>query len=110
MNSIFNTRSPLHDGAVIIQNARLTAAGCVLPLSHEPDISKILGTRHRAAVGLSEISDAIVIVVSEETGGISVAREGRLETNIDVEDLRIRLLDNFRRRTEASLAKHFGAK
>ena len=110
LNSIFNTRSPLHDGAVIIQNARLTAAGCVLPLSHEPDISKILGTRHRAAVGLSEISDAIILVVSEESGNVSVAREGRLETSIDIEELRIRLLDNFRRRAEASLAKRFGTK
>jgi len=110
LNSIFNTKSPLHDGAVIIQNARLISAGCVLPLSHEPDISKILGTRHRAAVGLSEISDAIIIVVSEETGSISVAREGRLETGIDIEELRIRLLDNFRQRAEAGLAKRFGAK
>ena len=110
LRSIFNTRSPLHDGAVIIQNARLIAAGCVLPLSHEPDISKILGTRHRAAVGLSEISDAIVIVVSEETGKISVAREGRLETGVDVEELRIRLIDNFRQRAEASIARRFGAK
>jgi len=108
--SIFNTRSPLHDGAVIIQNARLIAAGCVLPLSHEPDISKILGTRHRAAVGLSEISDAIILVVSEETGKISVAREGRLETDIDIEEVRIRLLDFFRRRAEANRLRRFGTK
>lgn len=108
--SIFNNKSPLHDGAVIIQNARLISAGCVLPLSHEPDISKILGTRHRAAVGLSEISDAIIIVVSEETGQLSVAREGRLETNIDVEELRIRLLDVFRQRAENTLSHRFGAK
>lgn len=110
INSIFNTRSPLHDGAVIIQNARLIAAGCVLPLSHEPDIAKILGTRHRAAVGLSEISDSIIIIVSEETGNISVARQGRLETGVDVEELRIRLLDTFRQRAEASLSRRFGAK
>ena len=110
LSSIFNIKSPIHDGAVIIQNARLIAAGCVLPLSHEPDISKILGTRHRAAVGLSEISDAIIIVISEETGSVSVAREGRLETGIDIEELRIRLLDNFRKRAEAGLSRRFGAK
>jgi len=110
ISSIFNIRSPLHDGAVIIQNARLIAAGCVLPLSNEPDIAKILGTRHRAAVGLSEISDSIIVIVSEETGNISVAREGRLENGVDVEELRIRLLDTFRQRAEASLSKSFGAK
>lgn len=110
LSSIFNTKSPLHDGAVIIQNARLIAAGCVLPLSHEPDIAKILGTRHRAAVGLSEISDAIVIVVSEETGSVSVSRESRLETGIDIEELRLQLLDNFRKRAEAGVARRFGAK
>jgi diadenylate cyclase len=110
INSIFNTKSPLHDGAVIIQNARLIAAGCVLPLSHEPDISKILGTRHRAAVGLSEISDAIVIVISEESGNVSVAKEGRLETGVDIEELRVTLLDNFRARAEAGLTKRFGGK
>ncbi len=108
--SIFNTKSPLHDGAVIIQNARLIAAGCVLPLSHEPDISKILGTRHRAAVGLSEISDAIIIAVSEESGKVSVARDGRLETGVDIEELRIRVLDIFRQRAEATLARRFGSK
>lgn len=110
LSSVFNTKSPLHDGAVIIQNARLTAAGCVLPLSHEPDISKILGTRHRAAVGLSEISDAIIIVVSEESGKVSVARQGRLETGVDVEELRIKLLDVFRQRAETNLARRFGTK
>jgi diadenylate cyclase len=110
ISSIFNNKSPLHDGAVIIQNARLIAAGCVLPLSNEPDIAKILGTRHRAAVGISEISDSIIIIVSEETGNISVATKGRLENHIDVEELRIRLLDIFRKRAEANQSKRFGAK
>ncbi len=103
--SIFNTRSPLHDGAVVVQNARLIAAGCVLPLSHEPGISKILGTRHRAAVGMSEISDALVIVVSEESGKVSLAREGRLETDVDVDDLYLRLLDLYRERGENALLR-----
>lgn len=101
--SIFNPNSPLHDGAVIIENARLIAAGCVLPLSHEPRIAKILGTRHRAAVGISEISDAIVIVVSEESGKISVARDGKLETGIDIDELRHRLLGMFREPGENTL-------
>lgn len=106
--SIFNPRSPLHDGAVIINNARLIAAGCLLPLSHEPGISKIMGTRHRAAVGLTEISDAIVIVVSEETGKVSIARSGRLENDVDPEDLRRRLLDLYRERGENTLLRRVG--
>jgi diadenylate cyclase len=110
LSSIFNTRSPLHDGAVIIEDARLIAAGCVLPLSHEPGISKVLGTRHRAAVGLSEISDAIVIVVSEESGKISVAREGRLESGVDPEDLRRRLLELYRERGDNALLRRVGVR
>jgi diadenylate cyclase len=107
--SVFNTRAPLHDGAAIIQQARLIAAGCVLPLSNEPGISKVFGTRHRAAVGISEISDAIVVVVSEETGRISVAREGRIESDVDMDDLRRRLLELFRERRENSLLRRVGA-
>ncbi|MHB9154979.1 MAG: diadenylate cyclase CdaA [Endomicrobiales bacterium] len=106
--SLFNTRSPLHDGAIIVHNARLIAAGCVLPLSHEPGISKIMGTRHRAAVGISEISDAIVIVVSEETGRVSLARSGRLESDVDLEVLRKRLEDLFRERGENTLLRRVG--
>ena len=98
--AVFNTRSPLHDGAIIIENARLTAAGCVLPLSHEQGIAKILGTRHRAAVGLSEISDALIIVVSEETGEVSIAFEGRLETGIEPEDLKKKLMAIYKKRAE----------
>jgi diadenylate cyclase len=103
--SIFNPNSPLHDGAIIIENARLIAAGCVLPLSHEPGISKIFGTRHRAAVGLSEISDALIIVVSEETGKISMSREGKLDSDIDIEDLRHRMLSLFREYRENGLLR-----
>ena len=79
IRNIFYDKAPLHDGAVIIRNNRLYAAGCLLPLSENLDIIKDLGTRHRAAIGLSENSDAIVLVVSEETGIISIAHEGRLE-------------------------------
>ncbi|OGS18935.1 MAG: TIGR00159 family protein [Elusimicrobia bacterium RIFOXYA2_FULL_50_26] len=103
--SIFNSRSPIHDGAVIIENARLIAAGCVLPLSHEQGISKVLGTRHRAALGLSEISDAIIIVVSEESGAVTLAREGRLETGIDPDELRRRLMDLYRERGENAILR-----
>ena len=85
--SIFNPRSPLHDGAVIIENDQVSAAKCLLPLSQNPNLESSLGTRHRAAVGLSEQSDAIVIVVSEETGKISVAYKGTLNRNISVAEL-----------------------
>lgn len=86
--SIFNKYSPLHDGAVVIDAGRIKAAGCVLPLSLNPELDPNLGTRHRAAVGVSERSDALVIVVSEQSGEISVAREGRLFKNIDISRLR----------------------
>ena len=101
--SIFNPRSPLHDGAVIVQNTRLIAASCVLPLSHEPIVSEILGTRHRASIGLSEIADAIVIVVSEETGKISVAKKGRLEGKVEPDALRRKLLELYKKRGESVL-------
>lgn len=87
--SIFNPRSPLHDGAVIIQNDLIDSAKCILPLTENTRPELNLGTRHRAAVGLSEESDALVIVVSEETGRISVAHEGELNYNITLENLRL---------------------
>ena len=77
--NLFFNRSPLHDGAVIVRNGKVCAAGCILPSSKSPDIPKELGTRHRAAVGISEQSDAVVIVVSEETGTISIANNGILK-------------------------------
>jgi diadenylate cyclase len=98
--SIFHYRSPLHDGAVIIQNDRLIAAGCLLPLSNDPNLAKILGTRHRAAVGLSEFTDAWVIVVSEETGVLSLARGGHLERELTIEDLRRRMRELYENRAE----------
>lgn len=103
--SIFNTRSPLHDGAAIISNDRLVAAGCLLPLSNDPGIAKILGTRHRAAVGLTEISDALVVVVSEETATISLSRNGKLERGIEAEELERQLVDLYRSRAERTLLR-----
>ncbi|MDR3113870.1 MAG: diadenylate cyclase CdaA [Endomicrobium sp.] len=86
--SIFKNKSaPLHDGAVIICTDKIAAAGCLLPLSNSTDV-KLYGTRHRAALGLSEITDALVIVVSEETGQISVAYKGKLKGNLSVQKLR----------------------
>ena len=83
IENVFFPKSPLHDGALIISEGRLHAAGCFLPLSNNPTIIKDLGTRHRAAIGMSENSDAAVVVVSEETGIISLALEGKLYRNLD---------------------------
>jgi diadenylate cyclase len=88
LRTIFMTYSPLHDGAAIVRGDRIVAAGCILPLSDDPTLSKDLGTRHRAAIGLSEETDAIVIAVSEETGIISLAVHGKLERHHTHETLR----------------------
>jgi uncharacterized protein (TIGR00159 family) len=88
ITSIFLPYSPIHDGAVIIQKGKLTKAGCFLPLSRNPELSKTLGTRHRAAIGLTEVSDAVVLVVSEETGGISIAAGGKITRGVDQNTLR----------------------
>ena len=85
--SIFSAKGPLHDGAVIIQQDRIVAAGCLLPLAQEANISKSLGTRHRAAIGLSEETDAVCVVISEETGSISVSTGGKLMHKISEENL-----------------------
>lgn len=92
LENIFVVNTPLHDGATIIRNDRILASGCVLPLTNNNTINKKLGTRHRAAIGLSEISDSIVIIVSEETGVISLAINGKLTRNYDREKLRMILL------------------
>jgi len=89
--SIFQRDSPLHDGAVIVQDDRIAAAACFLPLTVNPKLSKELGSRHRAALGLTEENDAVAIVISEETGGISMVAEGQIERGLDVETLRARL-------------------
>ena len=91
--SIFNPRSPLHDGAIVIQNDVIEAAQCILPLSQNPNIGSQYGTRHLAAVGLSEESDAVIVVVSEETGKVSLAYEGHLHTDLDYNKLREMLND-----------------
>ena len=88
LRNLFFDKAPLHDGAVIIRDGRICAAGCFLPLSTNNDIDKDLGTRHRAAIGLSEISDALVIVVSEETGVISMAVGGKLKRNYNYNTLK----------------------
>jgi diadenylate cyclase len=89
--SIFQPKSPLHDGAVIVQHDRIAAAACFLPLTVNPRLSKELGSRHRAAIGLTEENDSIAIVVSEETGAISVVVDGQIERGLDAEGLRARL-------------------
>ncbi|MFC6222533.1 diadenylate cyclase CdaA [Hymenobacter artigasi] len=91
--SIFNKTSPLHDGAVIVTNGRLRAARCILPVSENPDVPASLGLRHRAAIGLSEITDAVVLVVSEETGAMSLVRHGEVHRNLGTSELRARLTE-----------------
>ena len=89
--TIFQTSSPLHDGAVIVQEERIAAAACFLPLSVNPRVSRELGTRHRAAIGLTEENDAVAIVVSEERGHIGLAMNGRIERALSADELRERL-------------------
>lgn len=87
IENIFFKNSPLHDGAMVVSKRRILAAGCILPVSHSVDIPKELGLRHRAALGISQDSDAIAIVVSEETGGISVAIKGEFQLRLSAEKL-----------------------
>ena len=89
--SIFQPSSPLHDGAVIVQGDRIAAAACFLPLTVNPKLSKQLGSRHRAAIGLTEENDWVAIVVSEETGGVSIVADGQIERDVDIDNLRVRL-------------------
>ena len=91
ITNIFEHNTPLHDGAVIIRNDRIVSATCYLPLSENMNINKKLGTRHRAGLGISEISDSFTIIVSEETGGVSYAYEGELITGVVLSDLREQL-------------------
>ncbi len=93
--TIFFPNTPLHDGAVFIRDFNIVSAGCLLPLSQRLEMSKSLGTRHRAAVGLSEVSDALIIVVSEETGRISYAQNGEIHIGITEDELRSVLKENF---------------
>ena len=89
--SIFQTESPLHDGAVIIQDNRVAAAACFLPLTVNPRLSRELGSRHRAAIGITEESDAVAVIVSEETGHVSLALDGQIERSLQPDQLRFRL-------------------
>jgi diadenylate cyclase len=96
LQTIFATNTPMHDGAVIIRDKRIASAGCVLPLTENKRLSKELGTRHRAGLGISENSDAIAIIVSEETGVISTAEEGRLSRYLDAKTLKEMLTNQYK--------------
>jgi len=106
--SVFNPRSPLHDGAVVVQNDIVLAAKCLLPLSQIPDIDPSLGTRHRAALGLSEQSDAFVIIVSEETGMVSFAENGKIVRGLTENLLRKKLDELFTPQAEEKAGWRFG--
>lgn len=87
IENIFFKNSPLHDGAMIIANHRIASVGCILPVSHDMNVPKELGLRHRAALGMSQVTDALCVIVSEETGSISVARDGSLKVKVSAMDL-----------------------
>lgn len=91
IENIFFKNSPLHDGAMIVANDRIAAAGCILPVSHDSDVPRSLGLRHRSALGIAQATDAVAIVVSEETGNISLAHRGRLSTKLTSTELEHRL-------------------
>lgn len=106
--NIFTPNTPLHDGAVIISENKISAAACMLPLASDGDIARELGTRHRAAIGMSEVSDALVIVVSEETGIISFVEDGKIKRNLNGDKLSsilLRSLDNNREKIKIAKAK-----
>jgi len=98
--NLFTRRSPLHDGAVIIADGRIKAASCYLPLTTDPNLSRTYGTRHRAAIGISQESDALAIVVSEERGVVSLCEDGKIVENLDAQSLERRLLDDLAARSE----------
>jgi len=106
--TIFTAPSPLHDGAIVISGSQIVAAGCILPLSQNPRLAYALGTRHRAALGITEESDAIVLVVSEESSQIAVAESGRLMPNLDEGTLRSTLAGLFAPRPEPPAEKEAG--
>jgi diadenylate cyclase len=103
--TIFNPHTPLHDGAVIVQRNKIASAACFLPLTLDPRLSKELGTRHRAAIGITEETDAVAVVVSEETGIISMAEAGQIERDLDGEQLKRRLYQLFQLPHQRALAK-----
>ena len=93
IENIFFKNSPLHDGAMIVSKGRISAAGCILPVSHSDDVPKQLGLRHRSALGVSQQTDALAIIVSEETGNVSIAFKGKLSLRLSSTDLEARLTD-----------------
>ena len=95
IENIFYKGSPMHDGAIIISDNKIKAARCILPISENPDLPSRLGMRHRAALGITELSDAVVVAVSEETGEIAFAKAGEIETNLSSEELEKRLQEEF---------------
>jgi len=103
--NIFEHNTPLHDGAVILRGNRIAAATCYLPLSDNMQLSKELGTRHRAGIGISEVSDSLTIIVSEETGKVSIAKGGKLIRNVDGDYLRTKLADAQRKTNEVKKLK-----
>jgi diadenylate cyclase len=105
--TIFSPNTPLHDGAVIVQNNRVIAAGCFLPLTLDPFLSKELGTRHRAAIGITEETDAVTIIVSEETGTISLALAGKITRNLSGASLRAALQNAIESRSLTRLSQLF---
>ena len=96
IQAIFTPNNPLHDGAIILQHNRISAAGCILPLTDKQEINRLFGTRHRAAIGLSEETDAIIIVVSEERQDISLVHKGKLNKDLGQEELKIRIKELFK--------------
>ncbi len=105
IENIFEPNTPLHDGAVIISGQKVVAAGCLLPLSENQSIDKALGTRHRAAIGISERSDCLVIVISEETGVISIARDGKISRYLSLDNLERILTEMYTLKEEPSIFK-----
>lgn len=103
--NIFEHNTPLHDGAVIVRGNRITSATCYLPVSKNMKLSKELGTRHRAGVGISEVTDSFTIIVSEQTGKVSIARNGTLIRNVDADYLRMKLQEIQKDKTKASTTK-----
>ncbi len=103
--NIFEKNTPLHDGSVMIRDNRITYATCYLPLTNNPNISKKYGTRHRAAIGITEISDAVVIVVSEERGSISLCKDGELKYNVDKEHIRNEIILSLKSNRNKKLMK-----
>ncbi len=110
IGNLFFVNSPLHDGAMIIRDGRIYASGCFLPLSQNYTISKEMGTRHRAALGMSENSDAVIVVVSEETGTISIAQGGVIERNFSIPQLEKRLRHEILRKKEGEQTKESSVK